>query len=201
MLPAHVYSVERGRERYSMTVVDYTRIEQMGVERRRSARPAPSPARAAAGGLADVIGPGYSTQDIRGAIVDATLRFLKRDAKITHYLWNWQDLVEGHEIQLTNNADQSRTMAFIAMRENKLYIVEGTVPKGWPEPGCSTSRSDGSTRTATAFAISRSTSTRSTASDCFRSPARQPGRAGRTWRQGGRGDSHRRQEDIHAIDK
>ena len=54
---------------------------------------------------------------------------------MTAYLWNWQDLVEGHEIHLTNNADQSRTMAYIAMRENKLYILEGTVPKGYPEPG------------------------------------------------------------------
>ena len=26
-------------------------------------------------------------------------------------------------------------MAFIAMRENRLYIMEGTVPKGYPEPG------------------------------------------------------------------
>src|SRR5262249_58070363 len=32
-------------------------------------------------------------------------------------------------------ADQSRTMAFIAMHQNKLYILEGTVPKGYPEPG------------------------------------------------------------------
>src|SRR5437667_8575831 len=44
-------------------------------------------------------------------------------------------MVEGHFIQLTNNADQSRTFAFIAMHQNKLYIVEGTVPKGYPEPG------------------------------------------------------------------
>jgi len=26
-------------------------------------------------------------------------------------------------------------MAFIAMRENRLYVLEGTVPKGYPEPG------------------------------------------------------------------
>jgi hypothetical protein len=45
------------------------------------------------------------------------------------------DLVEGHEIHLTNNADQSRTLAFVAMRENRLYVMEGTVPKGYPEPG------------------------------------------------------------------
>ena len=70
-----------------------------------------------------------------GYIKDFRAERLMRDAKITHLLWNWEDLVEGNEIHMTNNADQSRTMAFIAMRENKLYIIEGTVPKGYPEPG------------------------------------------------------------------
>ena len=34
-LPARVYSAERGKERYSMTVVDYNPIEPQGVERPR----------------------------------------------------------------------------------------------------------------------------------------------------------------------
>lgn len=135
-LPARVYSADKGKERYSMTVVDYTGIEKLGVE-----RSAKCPAGAETcqgqrqGALLNVIGPAYSTQDIRGALVYASFQFIKRDAKVTHYLWNWEDLVEGHEIHLTNNADQSRTMAFIAMHKNKLYILEGTVPKGYPEPG------------------------------------------------------------------
>ena len=45
------------------------------------------------------------------------------------------DLVEGRQLQLTNNKDKSRTFAGIYMHENKLYIVEGTVPAGYPEPG------------------------------------------------------------------
>ncbi len=49
--------------------------------------------------------------------------------------WEWQDLVEGHSIQLTNEAEQTRTSAYIAMHEHKLYILEGTVPLGYPEPG------------------------------------------------------------------
>src|SRR3712207_2182128 len=36
VLPARVYSAEKGRERYSVTVVDYRPIEQMGVERAKS---------------------------------------------------------------------------------------------------------------------------------------------------------------------
>ena len=37
-------------------------------------------------------------------------------------------------MQVTNNADQSRTFAFIGMHQMKLYVVEGTVPKGYPAP-------------------------------------------------------------------
>jgi hypothetical protein len=135
-LPARVYTVDKGKEHYSMTVVDYTGIDQMGRERSAKCPPGAETCQGQRqGGLLSVIGPAYSTQDIRGALVYASFQFIKRDAKITAYLWNWEDLVEGHEIHLTNNADQSRTMAFIAMRQNRLYIMEGTVPKGYPEPG------------------------------------------------------------------
>jgi len=136
VLPAQVYSAEKGRERYSMTVVDYSGIKQQGSQRAAKCPPGAETCRGqATGGFADIIGPGYSTQDIRGALVYASFKFIQRDAKVTHYLWNWQDLVEGHELHLTNNADQSRTLAYIAMHENKLYMLEGTVPKGYPEPG------------------------------------------------------------------
>ena len=60
---------------------------------------------------------------------------MQRDAKLTSFVWNFVDLVEGHQLQLTNNADKSRTFAGIYMHENKLYIIEGTVPGNYPEPG------------------------------------------------------------------
>ena len=132
MLPARVYSAERGRERYSITVVDYSGIEQQGIARARTCPPGNEQCRENASA---VIGPGYWRQDERGAIVYATLKLLQRDAKVTSYTYDWQDLVEGHFLQMTNNADQSRTFAYIAMHEHKLYIVEGTVPRGYPEPG------------------------------------------------------------------
>jgi hypothetical protein len=59
---------------------------------------------------------------------------MQKDTKVTHLLWNNVDLVEGHQLQLTN-ADGSRTLAAIYMHENKLYLLEGTVPAGYPEPG------------------------------------------------------------------
>ena len=131
-LPARVYSADKDRERYSVTVVDYTGLEQQGIERSRTCPPGNQQCRANA---PPAIGPGYWKQDERGAIVYATFKLLQRDAKLTSLNWEWQDMVEGHFIQLTNNADQSRTFAYVAMHENKLYIVEGTVPKGYPEPG------------------------------------------------------------------
>jgi hypothetical protein len=130
-LPARVYSADKGREHYSLTVVDYSGIEQQGIARSKACPPGNQQCRENAG---PVIGPGYWKQDERGAIVYATFKLLQRDAKVTSLAWEWQDMVEGHLIQLTN-ADQSRTFAYVAMHEHKLYILEGTVPKGYPEPG------------------------------------------------------------------
>jgi hypothetical protein len=70
---------------------------------------------------------------VAGALIYATWQFMERDAKVTHLVWNNVDFVEGHQLQITN-ADRSRTLAAIYMHENKLYIMEGTVPEGYPEP-------------------------------------------------------------------
>lgn len=131
-LPARVYSAEKGRERYSLTVVDYGPIEQMGIERAKTCPPGNANCRANAG---PALGAGYARHDERGAIVYATFKLLQRDAKLNYMAWEWQDMVEGHLVQLTNAADQSRTFAWIGMHARKLYIVEGTVPAGSPEPG------------------------------------------------------------------
>jgi hypothetical protein len=130
-LPGRVYSAEKGRERYSVTVVDYSSIEQQGIERAKSCPPGNANCRANAPAT---LGAGYAHHDERGAIVYATFKLLQRDAKLNYLTWEWQDLVEGHIVQLTN-ADQSRTFAWIGMHQHKLYIIEGTVPPGSPEPG------------------------------------------------------------------
>jgi hypothetical protein len=128
-LPAHVYTVDKGREHYSVMVVDYNGLEEQGIARRKACPPGAEPCIGS-----DLSGPGYWKHVIRGALINATFRILQRDVKLTSYMWNHEDLVEGHQLQLTNNADQSRTFAYIAMHENKLYVLEGTVPKGYPEP-------------------------------------------------------------------
>lgn len=131
ILPARVYSAEKGRERYSVTVVDYRPIEQMGVERAKTCPPGNANCRGNAG---PALGAGYARHDERGAIVHATFRMIQRDAKLSYLSWEWMDMVEGHVVQLTN-ADQSRTFAWIGMHDRRLYIIEGTVPAGQAEPG------------------------------------------------------------------
>ena len=115
-LPARVYSVDRGREHYSVTVVDYTSLEQQGIERAKTCPPGNAQCRENAG---PILCPGYWKHDERGAIVYATLKLFQRDAHLTSLAWEWPDLVEGHSIQLTNNADQSRTSAYVAMHEHR----------------------------------------------------------------------------------
>jgi hypothetical protein len=131
-LPMRVYSAEKGSERYSLTVVDYSGIEKQGIERAKTCPPGNANCRANA---PPALGPGYSHHDERGAIIFATFKLLQRDSKVNYMAWEWQDMVEGNLLQLTNNADRSRTFAWIGMHEQKLYVLEGTVPAGYPEPG------------------------------------------------------------------
>jgi hypothetical protein len=119
----------QGQSRYSVTVVDYNQAQRILTEKAKSC---PAGAEPCLGSPGDE---GHWRADLRGAIVYATWRFMQRDAKLTSLVWNFVDLVEGHQLQLTNNADKSRTFAGIYMHENKLYIIEGTVPAGYPEPG------------------------------------------------------------------
>jgi hypothetical protein len=131
-LPARIYTAERGRERYSLTVVDYAPLDRLGVERSKTCEAGNANCRANAGAA---LGAGYARHDERGALMYATFRLLQRDAKLNFLGWEWMDMVEGNLVQLTNASDQSRTFAWIGMHDRKLYIAEGTVPAGSPEPG------------------------------------------------------------------
>ena len=126
MLPARVYRVDKGREHYSITVVDYSGIEQIAIEHVKTC-----PAGAPLCRGTDISGPGLWKHDVRQAPMFATFKFMQRDAKVTELTWTQLDLVEGNQIQLLN-ADQSRTYAYVTMHEMKLYITEATVPKGNP---------------------------------------------------------------------
>ena len=129
-LPARVYRAARGQERYSVTVVDYSPLEQQGIERWKACPPGNSQCRD--GGA--TIGPGYWKQDERGALVYAVSKYLRPPYQVTYYAWDWQDMVEGTSLQL-NSTDGRRTLVYVAMHERKLYVLEGSVPEGFPEPG------------------------------------------------------------------
>jgi hypothetical protein len=129
-LPARVYTADQGASRYSMTVVDYADLERLLTEKSKSC---PAGAETCKGGGAT--GLGYWKVDLQGAIVFASWKFMQRDVKLTHYMWNFMDLVEGHQLQLTSNRDKSRTFVSIYFHENRLHIMEATVPAGYPEPG------------------------------------------------------------------
>jgi hypothetical protein len=133
LLPARVYSAESGQSRFSVTVVDYNNIQAIDTEKAKSC---PAGAETCKGGLAagSSTGAGYWKADIEGAVMYATWLFLQRDAKVTYVGWGNMDLVEGNMVSLTNNKDKSRTSAAVYMHENKLYMLEGTTPAGYPVP-------------------------------------------------------------------
>jgi hypothetical protein len=128
-LPARVYTAEVGPSRYTVTVADYNHAERILTERAGNCPPGAE--RCSGGGST---GEGYWRHDVRGAMLYATWTFLQRDSRITHLGYNNVDRVEGHQLHLSNNADGSRTFVSIYMHENKLYVLEGTVPPGYPEP-------------------------------------------------------------------
>jgi hypothetical protein len=130
VLPGRVYSVERGAEKYSVTVADYTNIEKVALERSKNC-----PVKGfetCEGGQPQGIG--YWKHDTRGATIYATHKLMKRNVTVTEFTWGMTSFVEGHLLALTSNVDQSRTTAYIGMNQMKLYIVEATVPKGAPQP-------------------------------------------------------------------
>ena len=127
-LPARIYSFDKGREHYAVTVVDYGGIEKMGIERVKSCPPGAPLCRGT-----DLSGPGLWKHDVREATEYATKQLIQRDnVKLSDLTWSQHDMVEGNEVQLTNTVDGSRTYAYVAMHEMKLYVVEATVPKNSP---------------------------------------------------------------------
>jgi len=128
MLPSRVYSFDKGKEHYAVTVVDYGGIEKMGIERVKTC-----PAGAPLCRGTDVSGPGLWKHDVREALEYATKQLIQRDnMKLSDLTWSQHDMVEGNEVQLTNTVDGSRTYAYVAMHEMKLYVAEATVPKNAP---------------------------------------------------------------------
>jgi hypothetical protein len=71
---------------------------------------------------------------VRASIAWAAWNFRKRGGEVTYDAFAQVDRIEGHQLQITNR-DQSRTFVAIHLHARRLYILEATVPQGWPPPG------------------------------------------------------------------
>lgn len=120
VFPANVYTVDAGLSRYSMTVVDYTEAET-----RHRERPDSTDASSA---------PRLWIMDVRAAVAHSAQTFRSRGGEVTYDGWADIDKVEGHNLQITN-PDGSRSFIAIHLNDSRLYILEGTVPRGFPPPG------------------------------------------------------------------
>jgi len=129
--PARSYTAVQGPSRYTLTVVDYSDAQRIHTER---AKNCPPDAHTGCSG-SPTMGVGAWINDVRGAMEFAARKYIvQSDSKVTFFGWNFIDLVEGRQIHLTNR-DGSRTFVALHMHENRLYWLEATVPKGYPEPG------------------------------------------------------------------
>lgn len=128
--PARLYTAAQGPSRYRVTVVDYSDAERIHTER---AKNCPPDAHTGCSGSA-TMGVGGWIIDVRGAMEFAARPYIQGDGKVTFFGWNFIDLVEGRQIHVAN-PDGSLIFVAIHMHENRLYVLEATVPKGYPSPG------------------------------------------------------------------
>ena len=120
IMPARVYTANRGESRYSVTVVDYTETERLLAERAER--------------TGERLRPDDAPGDILGSVAYAAWNIRRRGGEVTYDSWAHYDRIPGHLLQVTN-ADESRTYAGIFLHARRLYIVEATVPPGSPPPG------------------------------------------------------------------
>lgn len=114
-LPARQYTVADGDSLHSVTVVDFNSAEQAYRE------------------LADRTDEANNASlwlyDQRASVAYAARNFRLRGGEVTYDAWHHIDLVEGHQLQITN-PDASRTYASMYFHAGRLYILEATVPRG-----------------------------------------------------------------------
>lgn len=122
VFPGRVYSLDVDGRYYAVTIIDYRDAEAIHLARTNYTE-ADSPLRY-----------NYWRVDIVASVAYAAAQFRQRGGEVTFDAWHHIDRVPGHQIQLTN-ADGSRTYAGIYLHENRLYILEATVPANTPPQG------------------------------------------------------------------
>jgi hypothetical protein len=121
VFPGRVYTVQRGGSKYSVTVIDYRDAEAIHAKIPKT----PS-----------FDDPRYWQMDIQASVQYAATKLYRTrpGAKVTYDAWHYIDLISGHQLQLTN-ADNTKTYVSIYLHENRLYIVDATVPANAPAQG------------------------------------------------------------------
>jgi hypothetical protein len=121
--PGRVYTWAQGRNRYSVTVVDYSDSERIHSELKHIAyQGGPGP-----GGV-------YWLVDIAASVAYAATKYREKPGvDVTYDAFHYIEFVTGIELQLTN-PDQSRSYAGIYLHENRLYILDATAPRDEAPP-------------------------------------------------------------------
>ena len=117
--PGKIFAVESTRGNYSVTVIDYT-------EHFRRHRERTDGTEANSSGTVPIM-------DVRASVAHAANMFRTRGGEVTHDGWIDIEKVDGHQLQITN-PDQSRSFIGIFQHDARLYILDATVPRGYPPP-------------------------------------------------------------------
>ena len=119
VFPGRVYTVREGPATYTVTVIDYTDSHRVHLARTNSTE-ADSP-----------VNYSYWRIDVLASVAYAATQFRRRGGEVTYDAWHHVDRVAGHQLNITN-ADESRSYVGIYLHDARLYIVDATVPKGYP---------------------------------------------------------------------
>jgi hypothetical protein len=121
VFPGRVYTVQQGASKFSVTVIDYT--DAVAIHAKIAKAPSFQQ------GV-------YAQIDVMASIQYAATKLYRNrpGAKVTYDAWHYIDLIEGHQLQLTN-ADGTKTYVSIYLHENRLYIIDATVPGNFPAQG------------------------------------------------------------------
>jgi hypothetical protein len=122
VFPARVHETTVNGRYYAVTVVDYRDAYRIHQERtNKTEADAPE-------------GYEYWRIDMLASVDYAATQFRSRGGEVTFDAWAHIDRVPGHQLQITH-ADGSRTYAGMYLHEDRLYVIEATVPRNSPPQG------------------------------------------------------------------
>ena len=121
IFPARVYRADRGSDQFSVTVVDFTDAQRIHAAMNKT--------EAASGSNVWI-------NDQRASVARAARQLRQRGGEVTYDAWSHIDLVEGHQLQISNE-DGTRTYAGMYYNgdSRRLYVLEATVSRRSPPAG------------------------------------------------------------------